>query len=187
MGSLYLACANNKFIRYARVSGWVQEKANAISLVRNACSLSALSFYIMTALSRHAFPGWCIRHGCSFSLLLGRYIAGAVLIVVTNSAFPRRAIAAVLVYLFHSIVFSFLVTRPDVFLPSLSLHYRNLYFCYYWKSSLPGARWKFISEQSSLSLSLSLSFSFFLFLFFLSFLSFLFLSVSHSRHRLPRS
>jgi len=50
--------------------------------MRNACSLSALSFYIMTALSRHAFSGWCIRHGCSFSLLLGRYIAGAILIVV---------------------------------------------------------------------------------------------------------
>jgi len=82
MDGLYLACTNNKFIWYARVSGWVQEEANAISLVRNACSLSALSFYIMTALSRHAFPGWCIRHGCSFSLLLGCYIAGAILIVV---------------------------------------------------------------------------------------------------------
>lgn len=58
----------------------------------------------------------------------------------TDSPRFGRATAAVSrVYLFHSIVFSFLVTRPDVFPTRFVIappHPRNLYFRYYWKSSL---------------------------------------------------
>lgn len=161
MDGLRPACANNKFIRYARVSGWVQARSRLMQYPRcetpARCRLSR-AFYVTVALSRPAFPGCCIRHHshgwASFSLLPRRCTVGTNTNRCINLALPRRAIAAcVFVYLFHSI--RILVTRPDVFPPSLSPHLRNLYFCYYWKSFLPGTRWKFISERG-LTLSLSL-------------------------------
>lgn len=83
-----LACANNKFIRYARVSGWVQARSGLMQYPRCEtpvrCRLSR-AFYITVALSRHAFPSWCIRHhphGRFFSLFPRRCTVGAILIVV---------------------------------------------------------------------------------------------------------
>lgn len=144
-------------------------------LVYSAPSARMLLFSFPTALHRRRNTNRCI-----------------------NLALPCRAIVAVLVYLFHSIVFSFLVTRPDVFPPSLSPHPRNLYFCYYWKSFLPGAlsmKIYFRARFGALSLSLSLSppppFTFSLFRFSIPFSfslsSSIFFSVSHSRHRFPCS
>lgn len=130
-------------------------------MVRNACSLSVLSRVL-----RHSGLIPTRFSGLVYSAPSARMLLFSFATVLhrrrntnrcINLAFPRRAIVAVLVYLFHSIVFSFLVTRPNVFPPSLSPHPCNLYFCYYWKSFLPGARWKFISERGSV---LSFSFSF---------------------------
>lgn len=196
MDGLRLACANNKFIWYARVS-WVQARSRLMQYPRYetpACCRFSRAFYVLQwpypdTFFRVSVFG-TIRTDASF--LFHHVAPSRNTNHCINLALSRRAIVVVLIYSFHLIVFSFLVTRPGVFPSSLSPHPHNLYFCYYWKSFLPGTRWKFISEQS-LTLSLSLSLYPLLLqsppLFAFPFLSVLpsFFSVFHSRHRFPRS
>lgn len=73
---------------------------------------------------------------------------------ITAAAYPPRSVSRLFVS-FNRILVSRYAPRCISFPASLSLpHPRNLYFCYYWKSSLPELDENLFSSEARASLSL---------------------------------